>query len=139
MNKGQKIMPALSQKLFLSCITKLLVFQAAVAGTGQLSASQVIAIDGRSPGRTFEGIGVCSAGASSKLLRDYQEPVRSKILDLLFKPMVGASVHHLKVEIGSGTNSTDGTEPSHARTSDELENPKHQYYNRGYEWLLMKY
>ena len=106
--------------------------------TVNVYGQQVINVDGKGTGRIFEGVGVCSAGASSKLLIDYKEPYRSEILDLLFKPMYGAGLDSLKVEIGSGTNSTDGTEPSHARTRDELENPKPQYYQRGYEWWLMK-
>jgi galactosylceramidase len=103
-----------------------------------LRAAQVITIDASNPGRVFEGIGACSAGASSRLLIDYPEPYRSHILDYLFKPNYGASFQHLKVEIGGGVNSTDGTEPSHAYTRAEFENPKQEYYDRGYEWWLMK-
>lgn len=86
----------------------------------------------------FEGIGALSAGASSRLLVDYPEQQREDILDFLFKPKFGASLHHLKVEIGGDVNSTSGTEPSHARTKEELENPSEDYYQRGYEWWLMK-
>lgn len=85
-----------------------------------------------SPGRIYEGLGTLSAGASSALLIDYPEPYRSDILDLLFSPKYGASFQHLKVEIGSGMNSTLGAEPSHALTREELKDPK----PRGYElWL----
>jgi hypothetical protein len=66
------------------------------------------------------------------LLVDYTEPYRSQILDYLFKPNYGASLHHLKVEIGGDTNSTDGAEPSHMHT------PNDQNYHRGYEWWLME-
>ncbi len=97
-----------------------------------------ILIDGKSPGRTFEGIGALSAGASSRLLNDYPEPQRSDILDILFKPSYAASFHHLKVEIGGDINSTDGTEPSHARSRDEFLHPKAEYFDRGYEWMLME-
>ena len=45
-------------------------------------------------------------GASSRLLRDYAEPYRSDILDYLFLPSFGASLHMLKVEIGGDTQST---------------------------------
>jgi hypothetical protein len=83
-------------------------------------------------GRTFEGLGAVSAGASSRLLIDYPEPQRSEILDYLFKPNFGASLQHLKVEIGGDVNSTDGTEPSHMRSRDD------ENYERGYEWWLMK-
>ncbi len=90
-----------------------------------------LTLDGSKEGRVFEGIGAVSAGASSRLLIDYPEPQRSQILDYLFKPGYGASLQHLKVEIGGGVNSTDGTEPSHMRTGTE------ENYQRGYEWWLM--
>jgi len=54
----------------------------------------------------FDGHGALSAGASSRLLVDYPEPQRSEILDFLFKPNFGASLHILKVEIGGDTQST---------------------------------
>ena len=92
-----------------------------------------IQLDPASPGRVFEGIGAVSAGASTRLLPDYPEPQRSEILDYLFKPKFGAGFQHLKVEIGSGENSTCGSEPSHAVTRAELADPK----PRGYEFWLM--
>ena len=55
------------------------------------------------------------------------------MLDFIFKPKFGASLQHLKVEIGGGENSTDGSEPSHAITREELTHPK----ARGYEFWLM--
>jgi hypothetical protein len=88
-------------------------------------------INSRSNGRVYEGIGAISAGASSRLLIDYPEPYRSQILDYLFKPNYGASLQHLKVEIGGDTNSTDGSEPSHMHTRNDLN------FERGYEWWLM--
>jgi galactosylceramidase len=90
-----------------------------------------ITLDPNQPGRVFEGIGAVSAGASSRLLIDYPEPQRSQILDYLFKPDYGAALQHLKVEIGGGVNSTDGTEPTHMLTRTD------QNYTRGYEWWLM--
>jgi len=96
-------------------------------------APKLIQLDATSPGRTFEGIGAVSAGASSRLLIDYPEPQRGQILDFLFKPRFGAGFQHLKVEIGSGENSTCGSEPSHAVTPEELADPK----PRGYELWLM--
>jgi Glycosyl hydrolase family 59 len=92
----------------------------------------VVRIDGKGSGRTFEGLGALSAGASTRLLVDYPEPYRSQILDYLFKPNYGAALQHLKVEIGGDTNSTDGSEPSHMHTRDDLN------FQRGYEWWLMK-
>ena len=99
---------------------------------------RVVTLNGRDTGRVFEGLGALSAGASSRLLIDYPEPWRSEVLDLLFKPNYGASLQHLKVEVGGDVNSTDGTEPSIARTAEEFLNPKPEYFKRGYEWWLMK-
>lgn len=95
-------------------------------------------IDGASNGRMFEGVGALSAGASSRLLLDYPEPQRSQILDFLFKPGFGANLHHLKVEIGGDVDSTDGSEASHAATREEFMYPRPEYFQRGYEWWLMK-
>jgi O-glycosyl hydrolase len=83
-------------------------------------------------GRTFDGVGGISAGASSRLLFDYPEPQRSQILDYLFKPNYGAAVQLLKVEIGGDMNSTCGSEASHMRSRNDLSG------SRGYEWWLMK-
>ena len=96
------------------------------------SGSIAIPIDPLDTGEVFEGIGSLSAGASSRLLIDYPEPQRSEVLDFLFKPGFGASLPHLKVEIGGEVNSTCGSEPTHQRTRDELN------FQRGYEWWLMK-
>jgi galactosylceramidase len=70
-------------------------------------------------------------GATTRLLVDYVEPARSQILDYLFTPNFGASLHLLKVEIGGDSQSTDGTESSHMHSKDDLN------YKRGYEWWLM--
>ncbi|XP_061701369.1 galactocerebrosidase [Syngnathoides biaculeatus] len=85
------------------------------------------------PGRVFDGIGGLSGGgATTRLLVNYAEPHRSHILDYLFKPNFGASLHMLKVEIGGDAQTTDGTEPSHMHSEDD------ENYFRGYEWWLMK-
>ncbi|HZT22301.1 MAG TPA: galactosylceramidase, partial [Verrucomicrobiae bacterium] len=89
-----------------------------------------IRLDPKQPGRTFEGIGAVSAGASSRLLMDYPEPQRRQILDYLFRPDYGAALQHLKIEIGGEVNSTDGTEPTFERTRGQFN------FNRGYEWWL---
>ena len=75
----------------------------------------------------------CS-GASSRLLIDYPEPQRSDILDLMFSPdQRGAGLQVLKIEIGGDTQSTDGTEPSHMHSRNDLG------CNRGYEgWLAQE-
>ena len=51
-------------------------------------------------GRRFDGIGALSGGGGTSIfLHDYPAAQRSLILDLLFKPSYGASLHMLKVEI----------------------------------------
>src|SRR6202020_2082551 len=107
----------------------LLLSLSGVAANGQQTS---VVLDGNSAGRRFDGLGAVSAGASSRLLIDYPEPQRSQILDYLFKPNYGASLQHLKVEIGSDVNSTDGSEPSHMRSRED------HNYTRGYEWWLMQ-
>ncbi|KAM6912918.1 GTPase IMAP family member 8-like [Xenentodon cancila] len=63
--------------------------------------------DDPGPGRVFDGIGGLSGGgATSRLLVNYAEPYRSQILDYLFKPNFGASLHILKVEIGGDAQTT---------------------------------
>ena len=83
-------------------------------------------------GQTFDGIGGLSGGgATSVLLPSYPIKEREEILDYLFKPNFGASLHMLKVEIGGDSQSTDGTESSHMHSPDDLD------YHRGYEWWLL--
>lgn len=119
--RSKAIGPGALLAVLLLCVV---VQQAAAQGTH-------VELDGRGTGRTFEGLGALSAGASSRLLIDYPEPQRSEILDYLFKPGYGAALQHLKVEVGGDVNSTDGSEPSHMRTAADHD------YSRGYEWWLM--
>ena len=121
----------------MECCFRRLLAAAGIFCLGHWAMAIDIVVDGNSGGAVFEGIGALSAGASSRLLMDYPEQQRSEILDFLFKPDYGAAFQHLKVEIGGDVNSTDGTEPSHARTREEWEHPKEEYFNRGYEWWLM--
>jgi hypothetical protein len=124
---------AVRRYLALAAAVLGLLAGAAVTVASPATASvPTIAVDGSSPGRTFDGVGALSAGATSRLLVDYPEPQRSQILDYLFKPGYGAALHVLKVEIGGDTNSTDGAEASHMRTPDAVD------CNRGYEWWLME-
>ena len=115
-----------------------IVFVSACSCGADANSDATIALDGNDQGRVYDGRGGLSAGANSRLLIDYPEPQRSQILDFLFKPNFGASLQVLKVEIGGTVNSTWGSEPSHANTRDEFEHPKPEYYERGYEWWLMK-
>ena len=90
-------------------------------------------LDGSKVGAVFDGIGAISGGGgNSRLLIDYPEPQRSQILDALFEPGVGASLQILKVEIGSGTNSTDGSESSIEPRPGVID------CDAGYEWWLME-
>lgn len=97
------------------------------------TAETIINVDGNDKGRVFDGIGgVSGGGGTSRLLTDYPAQQQNQILDFLFKPNFGASLHILKVEIGSDVNTTNGAEASHMRGTND------QNYNRGYEWWLMK-
>jgi len=94
--------------------------------------AQNITLDGNAGGPRFDGIGVVNGGgATSVLLKDYPEPQRSQILDLLYKPKFGASVSALLVEIPGDGNSTQGSMPSHMHTRDDLD------YTRGYTWWIL--
>jgi hypothetical protein len=92
-----------------------------------------IAVNGASPGRTFDGIGAISGGGgNSRLLTDYPAAQRDQILNYLFTPGYGASLQILKVEIGGDTNSTDGSESSIEHTAGTVD------CDTGYEFWLMK-
>ena len=76
---------------------------------------QEIRIDNALAGKRFDGIGaVNGGGATSVLLKDYPEAQKSQIMDLVFKPMFGASVSTILVEIPGDGNSTQGSMPSHS-------------------------
>ena len=94
---------------------------------------QVVQLNGDAGGKRFDGIGVVDGGgATSVLLKDYPEPQRSQILDLVYKPMFGASVSSLLVEIPGDGNSTQGSMLSHMHTRDDLN------YSRGYTWWILR-
>jgi len=77
---------------------------------GQASSGpQIIDLRGDAGGKLFDGIGVVEGGGGTGvLLKDYPEPQRSQILDMVFKPKFGASVSALYVEIPGDGNSTQG-------------------------------
>jgi galactosylceramidase len=114
-------------KKYIFCFAAILLM------VSDIYAQTTISLNATDKGRVFEGIGAVSAGASSRNLIDYPEKQRAEVLDFLFKPKFGAGFQHLKVEIGSGENSTCGSEPSHAITREEMLDPK----ARGYEFWLM--
>lgn len=125
---NQRLSHCIKSGLCFAAITTLLSFTSLRA----FAADTKIVLDTAAKGKTYEGIGALSAGASSRLLIDYEEPYRSQILDYLFKPGYGAALQHLKVEIGADVNSTDGSEPSTMRSRQDHD------YTRGYEWWLME-
>ena len=83
----------------------------------------------------FDGIGGDSGGGGgTRLLLDYEPTVRSHLLDLLFKPQFGASLHTIKVELGCDGDTTQGAEQSHMHTADDHSPTA---FDRGYEvWLM---
>jgi len=89
---------------------------------------------GVSLGATFDGIGGASGGGGgTRLLVDYPEPQRSDLLDILFKPKFGLSLQHCKVEIGCDGDTTQGSEPTHARSKTDVS------FDRGYEvWFMQE-
>ena len=96
-------------------------------------ADQTVELKGDAGGKRFDGIGAVSGGgATSVLLKDYPEPQRSQVLDLLFKPKFGASMSALLVEVPGDSNATQGAEPSHMHAKHDLN------FSRGYEWWLMR-
>lgn len=96
-------------------------------------AAPVVTLNGDAGGPRFDGIGVVDGGgATSVLLKDYPEPQRSQILDLLFTPKFGASVSALLTEIPGDGNSTQGSMPSHMHERDDLN------YHRGYTWWILR-
>jgi galactosylceramidase len=104
-----------------------------IVAPSALRADQSVDLRGDAGGKRFDGIGAVSGGgATSVLLKDYPEPQRSQVLDLLFKPKFGASMSALLVEVPGDGNSTQGSEPSHMRARGEAN------FSRGYEWWLMR-
>ncbi len=96
-------------------------------------SSTTIAIDGKSSGKLFYGIGAISGGGgNSRYVVNYPSAQQTQMMNLLFKPNYGASLQILKVEIGGDTNSTDGAESSVEHTKANI------VCNAGYEWQMMK-
>ena len=105
------------------------VLALATAHCASAQGVQSVRLDGRAGGPIFEGIGVVEGGGGTGvLLKDYPEPQRSQILDLVFKPNFGASISTLYFEIPGDGNATQGSMPSHMHTRNDLN------YGRGYMW-----
>ena len=92
-----------------------------------------VIINGAHPGPVFQGIGAISGGGgNSRLLIDYPPSERAQILDYLFSPHFGASLQMLKLEIGGGGFSSDGSEPSVEAVKGQLD------CGAGYEFWLAR-
>ena len=95
--------------------------------------AQTIQLSSNAKGKQFDGIGaVNGGGATSVLLKDYPEPQRSQIMDMVYKPMFGASVSAILVEVPGDGNSTQGSMPSHAHERNDAN------FLRGYMWWVMQ-
>lgn len=115
--------------MVLVCVVAVMLFLMVAPDS---TIAQTIELNGAAGGKRFDGIGVVNGGgATSVLLKDYPEPQRSQILDLVYKPKFGASVSTLLVEIPGDGNSTQGSMPSHMHTRDDLD------YTRGYMWWIL--
>ncbi len=109
---------------------QLLTLLSLVCGTAW--AQQTFTIDTQRGGKTFDGIGIVNGGgATAVLLKDYAEPWRSQILDMVYKPKFGASVSALLAEIPGDGNSTQGSMPSHSHYAGDCN------FHRGYMWWVM--
>ena len=92
-----------------------------------------VIVNGAHPGPVFQGIGAISGGGgNSRLLIDYPRRERAEILDYLFSPHFGASLQMLKLEIGGGGFSSDGSEPSVEAVRGQLD------CGAGYEFWLAR-
>jgi hypothetical protein len=122
---------SITSRFFFFCVFLLLLSLNLTQAAAQ--DTTVVGISGTAAGRAFDGVGGLSGGGgTSRLLWDYPAQQRDEILDYLFKPNYGASMHILKVEIGDDANSTNGAEASHMRSRTDSN------YHRGYEWWLME-
>jgi hypothetical protein len=73
----------------------------------------------------FGGFGSVSCNNTSNLLLDYKEEnprAYWKIMRMLFDPVRGAGLTHIKVELGADSNSSSGAEPATKRSADEPAN-----------------
>jgi hypothetical protein len=92
-----------------------------------------IIVNGNGGNQAYDGVGaILGGGGNARYLMDYPAPQRRQILDYLFKPGYGASLQLLKLEIGGGTDSSDGSEPS----IEPIRN--HIHCNAGYEFAIAR-
>ena len=117
------------QKLWMLAMLTILILQ----GIPTKAGAQTVNISARSNGKQFDGIGVVDGGgATSVLLKDYPEPWRTQIMEMVYKPMFGASISALLAEIPGDGNSTQGSMPSHSHWRGDAN------FERGYTWWVMR-
>jgi hypothetical protein len=96
--------------ILLSCLPAQPVSAAVTS-----EATNLVELKADAGGKRFNGIGVVNGGgATSVLLKDYPEPQRGQILDLVYKPKFGASASALLVKIPGDGNATRLDAQSHA-------------------------
>jgi O-glycosyl hydrolase len=106
---------------------------AAAAASATTLPSTSITVNGSGGDRVYDGVGaILGGGGNARYLMDYPEPERTQILDYLFKPGYGASLQVLKLEIGGGANSSDGSEPSVEPAPGDIN------CDAGYEFAIAK-
>jgi len=128
---------ALSSAVAASTTAAAAATSASFTTTAAAAAAATIVIDTSAAGLgpRYDSFGAISGGgATSRLLFQYDNATVSHILDLLFLPKFGASLHHLKVEVGGDGQSSEGVEPSHLHADDASA----ANFERGYEWRLMR-
>ena len=73
-------------------------------------------------GLTYKGLGLLSCNSTSNLLMDYKAEHPDRYWQLIRVLFGGKSplINHVKVEMGSDTNTSTGSDPATMRTRDEL-------------------
>ncbi|MFC9913320.1 GH59 galactosidase [Streptomyces sp. NPDC127197] len=73
-------------------------------------------------GLTYKGLGVLSCNSTSNLLMDYKAEHPARYWQLIRVLFGGKNplINHVKVEMGSDTNTSTGSDPATMRTADEL-------------------
>ncbi|WP_405652865.1 GH59 galactosidase [Streptomyces sp. NBC_00019] len=73
-------------------------------------------------GLTYKGLGVLSCNSTSNLLMDYKAEHPDRYWELIRVLFGGKNplINHVKVEMGSDTNTSTGSDPVTMRTADEL-------------------
>ncbi|MGO4236016.1 hypothetical protein [Pseudarthrobacter sp. YAF2] len=73
-------------------------------------------------GLTYKGLGLVSANSTSNLLMDYKAEHPDQYWQMIDTMFGGPNplIDHVKIEMGSDTNNSTGSDPATMRTADEL-------------------